>query len=248
MNNVLRTLQAAFITFTRLPLTFNKLEAPHFQLAHYYLPFVGLVVGLISAGIFQTASIYFSPLTATIMVIFAGILATGALHEDGFADCCDGFGAGHNAESILAIMKDSRLGSYGVLGVMGLISLKITLLNDIIIERQPLALVLMHILGRINPLLIMATLPRTTLTSAKMTRNLQKNNPLLIIMLLLVMFCLFITAPLPLVFILFTAVISVFICCKIFFARKLNGYNGDCLGACEQITECAILFCLALYY
>lgn len=244
----LRNLQAAFVSFTRLPLASEKLEASNFSIAHYYLPLVGLIIGLICATIFQISSVYLSPETSALITIFSGILFTGALHEDGFADCCDGFGAGGDAATIQQIMKDSRLGTYGILGLVGLISLKISLLNDIIIERQLLALVLMHCLARICPLLIMATLQPITAKNTKMSANLQQNSEFLAITLTLTGICLFLATPTLLAAWLVLAILLTAIACKNFFFKKLNGYNGDCLGAAEQIGECCILLVFAIYY
>ena len=91
---------AALTSFTRLPITSTQLNAQHFTQAAHYLPLVGLGLGLWCAGIYQLASLFFLPLSATILALIAGMLATGALHEDGFADCCDGLGGGCDVAQI----------------------------------------------------------------------------------------------------------------------------------------------------
>ncbi|MFX4790150.1 adenosylcobinamide-GDP ribazoletransferase, partial [Acinetobacter baumannii] len=62
------------------------------------------------------------------------LLITGAFHEDGLADCFDAFGGGWSKEQILTIMKDSRLGTYGVIGIVGALSLKYIILFDLAIK------------------------------------------------------------------------------------------------------------------
>ena len=248
MIDELRKFQAATVSFTRLPFASEKLEASHFQLAHYYLPVIGLIIGLLTAAVFHVSAIYFTSFTSAVLAILTGVLLTGAIHEDGFADCCDGFGAGGGADKIQTIMKDSQLGSYGVLGLIGLLSLKIVFLNEVIAERQVFALVLMHCLARVSPLLIMATLQRTVSKTSKMTANLHENSNMLAIILIIITAGVLITAPLPLGFALIAAVLLISLCCKHYFDHKLKGYNGDCLGASEQITECCILAVFALYY
>ncbi len=69
---------------------------------------------------------------AIIASIIAGILTTGAFHEDGFADCCDAFGGGWTKEKILTIMKDSRLGTFGVIGLISILAVKFLLLKEIL--------------------------------------------------------------------------------------------------------------------
>ncbi|HRE02556.1 MAG TPA: adenosylcobinamide-GDP ribazoletransferase, partial [Ilumatobacteraceae bacterium] len=71
---------------------------------------IGAVVGTIAVGL---GEILPAPLAATLAVV-AGLLITGAFHEDGLADVADAFGGGWNREQRLAILKDSRHGTYGV--------------------------------------------------------------------------------------------------------------------------------------
>ncbi len=68
---------------------------------------------------------------AILASIIAGIFTTGAFHEDGFADVCDAFGGGWTKEKILMIMKDSRLGTYGVTGLIGILAAKFLLLKEL---------------------------------------------------------------------------------------------------------------------
>jgi adenosylcobinamide-GDP ribazoletransferase len=67
--------------------------------------------------------------SAVILALVCGILLTGAFHEDGFADVCDGFGGGYEKQRILDIMKDSQIGVYDALGLVLLMALKVSLLS-----------------------------------------------------------------------------------------------------------------------
>ncbi len=89
------------------------------------------------------------------MAIIAGILLTGALHEDGFADVCDGFGGGMGKQRILEIMKDSHIGVYGVLGLLLMLLLKISVLSAMPAAAVPLVLLAGHSISRLSPLLLM---------------------------------------------------------------------------------------------
>ena len=76
------------------------------------------------ALVFYGASFFFSKEVSLILSFVSGILITGAFHEDGFADVCDGFGGGWSKERILDIMKDSRVGAYGVIGLISIFLFK----------------------------------------------------------------------------------------------------------------------------
>jgi adenosylcobinamide-GDP ribazoletransferase len=92
----------------------------------HLFPLVGVLVGL-AAGLVYAAAVFLNlpPVIAAILAVAAQILVTGALHEDGLADVCDGFGGGRTRGEKLAIMRDSRLGTYGALGLMLGLALRI---------------------------------------------------------------------------------------------------------------------------
>ena len=93
-----------------------------------YFPLIGWIVGGFSALIFWASSFLFPVSISIIFSMIASILVTGAFHEDGFADVCDGFGGGWTKEKILEIMKDSRVGSYGVIGMILMLGTKFAVL------------------------------------------------------------------------------------------------------------------------
>ena len=115
MNQIL----AALIFFTRLPFWKIK-EVPQECFKHVvsYWSFSGWLTGGMMALIFWGASTILPHGVAVILALTSRLLITGALHEDGLADFFDGFGGGTNRESTLRIMKDSHIGSYGVLGLI----------------------------------------------------------------------------------------------------------------------------------
>ena len=89
-----------------------------------YFPLVGGLVGLVNVAIWWLASLWFPPTVAVGLMLAASLLVTGAFHEYGFADTCDGLGGGSTRERALAIMKDSRIGAYGAIGLIMLLGLK----------------------------------------------------------------------------------------------------------------------------
>ena len=107
-------LLASLIFFTRLP--FWKIaDVPpvYFKRVVDYWPFVGWLTGGIMAGTLWITAEFLPVQIAVLMALAARLLVTGALHEDGLADFCDGFGGGTSRDKILSIMKDSHIGTYG---------------------------------------------------------------------------------------------------------------------------------------
>lgn len=110
---------AAFIFFTRLPFwKIKEVPAGCFKHVVPYWPLTGWLTGGIMAGTLWLAGQILPLPLAWIIAIIARLLATGCLHEDGLADFLDGFGGGTTRERTLAIMKDSHIGSYGVIGLI----------------------------------------------------------------------------------------------------------------------------------
>jgi len=112
-------LLAAFILFTRLPFCRVK-EVPSECFKHVvpYWPWVGWLTGSAMAMVLALGSLVMPVSLAWIWAIVTRLLITGALHEDGLADFFDGFGGGTTRERTLAIMKDSHIGTYGVIGLI----------------------------------------------------------------------------------------------------------------------------------
>ena len=126
----LAELQLAFMLLTRLPAGKLAPHLPELADARWAFPIVGCVVGGIIAVSYVILSLLLLPsFAAAILAITVGLFSTGAIHEDGLADCSDGFGGGQNREKKLAIMRDSAIGSYGTLSLIIIIGLRIFLLS-----------------------------------------------------------------------------------------------------------------------
>lgn len=112
-------LLAALIFFTRLPLwKWKAVPAECFKHVVPYWPLVGwLTGGTLCAVLYSAAQVFPLPV-AWLLALTARLLLTGCLHEDGLADFLDGFGGGTTRERTLAIMKDSHIGTYGVIGLV----------------------------------------------------------------------------------------------------------------------------------
>jgi adenosylcobinamide-GDP ribazoletransferase len=100
--------------FTRLPLGSAAPGAPDFRRIGWATPLAGALIGLLGAIVLMAARAASLPsLVSAVLAVAAQVVVTGALHEDGLADVADGFGGGRDRESKLAILRDSRIGTYG---------------------------------------------------------------------------------------------------------------------------------------
>lgn len=116
---MLDRLFAALMLFTRLPFwRLRQVPSEAFARATDWWPAAGWLTGGVTAAALWGAAQLFPMPVAVLLAFGVRVLLTGALHEDGLADCCDGFGGGTTRERRLAIMKDSHIGTYGVLGLI----------------------------------------------------------------------------------------------------------------------------------
>lgn len=151
----------AAMFFTRLPLPSTHIDAdepPSLGAAARAFPLAGLLIGALGALALMIASKFgWHPVVAVLIALGAVALITGALHEDGLADVADGFGGGRDREGKLAIMRDSRIGSFGVMALIFSVGIRAgTLASFFGPGTAALALIAAHVLSR-------ATLPAAML-------------------------------------------------------------------------------------
>ncbi len=119
--------QLALMTLTRIPAGHISGEAPSVGQAIWAFPLVGALLGAVCGTVFWTGDLIgLPPLANALLAIATSILLTGGLHEDGLADVADGFGGGTDKQRKLEIMRDSRVGSYGVLALVLVVGLTAT--------------------------------------------------------------------------------------------------------------------------
>ena len=224
-----------------------------------WFPAVGWVVGVFAALVMALAlaALPAGPagaLAAAALATAATVGLTGGFHEDGLADTADGLGGGATRERALAIMKDSRIGSYGTLALVLALLLKVLLLA-LIAQRgawpAAAALLAAHALSRLAPLVVMRTLPYAgdagqakakplaqAISGRGFTIGFPWSIPALALMgqaqgathliVALLLWALALAAMLRLL------------------RRRLAGFTGDTLGATQQVCELAIYLGLAL--
>lgn len=207
-----------------------------------YMPLVGALIGAIVGVVMLAATAIFPSQVAIVIGLTVSALLTGALHEDGLADTVDAFGGGANPERCLEIMKDSRIGTYGVLALIAVLALKATSLAAIGPVSVVGVLVAAYAGGRLAAVLALAFLPyaggdnvKVSRTPVRMTRG---ELAVAIATGLVVGPCVMNFAA----FVVATVVALVAAAVVAAIAqRKIGGYTGDVLGAVEQIYETAFL-------
>src|SRR6201996_6781675 len=124
-----------------------------------FFPFVGLAIGSGAALLQKILTVHLArPLTAFAVLTYL-ILITGCLHEDGLVDAADGFGGGWTKARILAILKDSRIGSYGAIALVLSLLARYLLLASLPMERFTAYIVSAHVLSRWSALPLSYFLP-----------------------------------------------------------------------------------------
>ena len=128
----MKQLAAALIFFTRLPL-WRVVRVPDacYRRVVAYWSATGWLTAAVTAGVLYGAAFLLPVPAAVLAAVIARVLLTGALHEDGLSDFLDGFGGGRTREQTLAIMKDSRTGSYGIIGLILYFGLLVALLASL---------------------------------------------------------------------------------------------------------------------
>lgn len=240
-------LRTALMFLTRLPvgrgLTFND---ELLNGSARYFPLVGLLVGALAALIYGIGVLVFTPSVAVLIAMASTVLLTGAFHEDGFADVCDGFGGGWQREQVLAIMKDSRVGSYATVGLFLLLTIKFSTLEAL--DSAALvgpALLVGHALSRLLAVSYLIEYPyvRDAETSKIKPLATQMSGNAL-------RFAVVSVLPLLLLISMWQALL---VCVVLllwrygfgyYMQKRIGGYTGDCLGAAQQVAEVLIYLVL----
>jgi adenosylcobinamide-GDP ribazoletransferase len=265
MKKELHIFFTALMFYTRIPCPKNINHDPDYlNKSSRYFPLIGWIVGGICFGVYWLSSILFSLEVSIILSMIAGILTTGAFHEDGFADVCDGFGGGWVKEKILIIMKDSAIGAYGAIGLVLLFLLKFQVLSELISKSatlnlqsitfplpSPIFLLLLfvsaHALSRLSAISIVFT------HEYSREDALSKSKPIAQSYTWREVVGAFFFGLLPLLVLSFFQWQMLFVLIPVFLARFflaryfqkwIGGYTGDCLGATQQV--CEVIFYLSI--
>ena len=258
--------------FTRIPVT-GRLAAwvgyspEMLRVSAAHFPGVGVLVGALVAVLTAALLMFLpqtsplSPLVAAVLGTVFSVMLTGAFHEDGLADVADGLGgtsASQNRERALEIMKDSRVGAFGAIAVVLVLLTKVSLLALIGYARPEVMVVgifVAHVASRTFPLLLIRLLPHVGDFAGSKSKPLA--DQISDFSLFIAFIWLFMT--LAVVYIAYDAIdLIAFILVAMIatsiaflymwrlFAKRLQGFTGDCLGATQQVCEAAFYLGLTL--
>ena len=212
-----------------------------------WLPLIGGLIGLVTAAVFGVAGAVWPPLVAALIALAVEAWLTGGFHEDAVADFCDAFGGGRTAEDVRRIMKDSRIGSYGALGLLLALGLRVATMATL-----PTALVWPAIIGaaafgRLWAVAVMAIVPPAP-TGEGLAKDIGRppRGTLGIAVLTALPGVAWVTLVAPL---RVAAALAAAVLFLIWFAallrRRIGGSTGDCLGFAAYAGQLASLLACA---
>lgn len=241
---------AAFIFFTRLPFwKLAEVPAACFKNIVSRWALVGWFTAGIMVLVLYASSLILPVQVAVLAAILSRLLITGCLHEDGLADFLDGFGGGTTRERILVIMKDSHIGSYGVIGLIlyfGLLyallsSLPIALTGSAILAGDPFSKGVSSMIINKLPYARKEEEAKSKTVYSKMTTG-EYFFTLVCSLIPLVWL------PKPVYFLAGLFPVAVFYLLTFLMKKKLQGYTGDCCGATFLLCELSFYLGITVIY
>jgi cobalamin 5'-phosphate synthase/cobalamin synthase len=235
----LETFLGAIRFFTRLPVPGTLgVDAVALERAMRYFPAIGLIVGGL-AGLAFAVTTFFWPKTLAVLAAMAtAILVTGALHEDGWSDMVDGFGGGWDREKVLAIMRDSCVGSFGAAGLIMLLLVRFFALIEVDMLLVPVALIAGHAVSRLCATAVFRALEYARPEGKAKPFNNQLGKGDMIFATVTALLPVLLLPPLQSIPALILAAGATLWLARM-FRRRIGGYTGDCLGAVQQLAEVA---------
>ena len=245
----LRLVFIAMQFFTRIPVPrWVGFEPDWLHASARHFSLIGLLVGAFGALVLGAASQVLSLPVAVWLSMAATLLLTGGFHEDGWADTCDGLGGAVGRERALEIMKDSRIGAYGAMGLVTMLALKAATLASLPVAWGCAALLIGHTASRASAVSLIRFLPYAgDVEHAKAKPLAQRISTAGFVVacgwVLSVAVALALWQPLwiaPVVGGIVFAALGALWCAR-WFRRRLGGVTGDTLGATQQLAELLVL-------
>ena len=256
MKNELNIFFTALMFFTRIPCPkWVGYSDKNLEKSTKYFPLIGVIVSVIAIVVFFISQLFLPISISVLLSMLSGILTTGAFHEDGLADVCDGFGGGWSKDKILEIMKDSRIGTYGVVGLVFVLLSKYMLsveLSEMSIYYFCSVILLGHTLSRLNATTMILAFGYARDDASSKTKPLAKKltfpnymvafifgvTPLIVFSILWSYYIIFVLFPLVLIMVYLGR----------YFKKWIGGFTGDCLGTVQQVSEIIVyVYMVALW-
>jgi adenosylcobinamide-GDP ribazoletransferase len=239
-------LRLATAMLTRVPMAHGDGAKPEdMARVQRAFPLVGLMIGLI-VGLVDRSLLWMGipALAAAALALGASAALTGALHEDGLADVGDGFGGGRDLPAKLAIMRDSRLGSYGAIALLVGFATRFSALASLPAAAVVPGLVVAHALARAAIPVLAVSLPFAR--EDGLGKSAGRPAPAavvtaVVIAIAIALLCLPAKTALLAVMVTVAGTAAV----ALLAWRQIGGVTGDVFGAAEQVAEAAVLVMLA---
>ncbi len=229
------------VTFlTRLPLpTRNNFKEEDFSASIYYFPLVGLIIGGILGGSWFLLKNIFPPVISGALLLLFQVIITGGLHLDGLMDTLDGIYGGKDKEERLAIMRDSHVGAYGIVGAFLLLLIKYAIYAQLDFEFLPL-LVTAPVLGRQVTVWAQVAFPYARRQGLGSFFNVYGDLKKFAVTTGITLFISILSLKITGLIIFLATGIFAFLLAKS-FVRLLGGLTGDTYGALCELTEVLVL-------
>jgi len=211
-----------------------------------FFPVAGICIGLILAGFNWIFGMILPQVVVNILLIAVLVLITGAMHLDGLMDTCDGMATHRTPEERLEVMRDSRVGSFGVIGACLVLLLKFILLSNIPVHLMLVTLILVPTISRWTMVYALFAFPYARPSGMGKTFKQAANWKRLIIatvITLAIAIALFQLAGVITMFLVWIVTVVL----SIFLKRKFNGLTGDNYGAINEIAEVATLVIIVTF-
>jgi len=251
MKEQIRIFFTALMFYSRIPCPkWVDHSEEYLNKATRFFPLIGWIVGAFSLFFLCMFLLIDEVAVGIVFSMIASVWITGAFHEDGFADVCDGFGGGWTKAKILEIMKDSRVGAYGLIGMVLLLLLKFLLLYRLLENQSSWLLIAAiiisgHSLSRFIAATMIFTHDYAREDAKSKVKPVSKN----VSWVELTFAAFFGLLPLALFqdYKILLVVVPMYISKWLlgrYYQKWIEGYTGDCLGATQQVTE--VVFYLSL--
>lgn len=235
----MRSLLVACRYLTVLPVPGGSVPGDLGRAAGWF-PVVGLLLGLALAGTAIALDFLLPPLVVAVLLVALWAGLTGGLHLDGLADAVDGLGGGWSREEALAIMRDARIGAYGVTAIVLVLALKTAALASLPPGMRWRALLVAPVLGRLGPLVLARLCPPARAEGAGHAFGLAVGTQSLGAA-VLVAAAVAVGLVGPWGALLLAAAAANAVAFALYLRYRLGGLTGDCLGALVEVSEASVL-------
>lgn len=236
---------AALRFLTIIPLPGGKLSPREVGRSIAYFPAVGAIIGLILVGLNQLLGLFLPSAVVNILLVVSLAIISGGLHLDGFVDTCDGMGGHKTAAQRRRVMKDSRAGAFGIIGVCCLLLVKYVSLNSVPTCWLVPTLVLMPVLSRWAMVYTVFAFPYAKPSGLGKAFKQEANRLGFLVATIIALAIAVIPAQLAGLVIMFGVWIIVTVTAS-YLKSRFGGLTGDTYGAINEMTEVLVLILVCL--